>query len=135
MNQGYASNLSEEEWQLIAPLIPPGKKGGRPRTVDMRHVLDGIFYFLKTGCQWRMLPSDLPPWGTVHYYFRRFRNEGVWFKIHEHLRAKLRIYNQQDPDAAVGIMDSQSVKTTEKRGDHAGMMLLRKLKDVSVICS
>lgn len=116
MTKVYDSDLNDAEWALIEPLIPAAKYGGRPRQVNIRQIINGIFYLLKTGCQWRMLPKDLPPWGTVHYYFRRWRLEGVWFGIHEKLRTHLRQREQKDVHSTIGIMDSQSVKTTEKRG-------------------
>lgn len=76
MKKRYQSDLSDEEWAIIYPMIPACKPGGRPRRVNIRHIMNAIFYLLKTGCQWRMLPQDC----TVHYYFRRWRLEGVWFK-------------------------------------------------------
>jgi putative transposase len=121
MKKNYQSDLSDKEWSIISSMIPPCKPGGRPRRVNIRHIMDAIFYLLKTGCQWRMLPQDFPPWGTVHYYFRRWRLEGVWFKIHEQLRSAARKKHQKDEHPTVGIIDSQTVKTTEKRG-YTGMM-------------
>ena len=112
----YSSDLNDIEYEFIRPLIPQAKPGGRKRSVNTREVLNGIFYLLKTGCQWRMLPKDLPPWGTVHYYFRRWRLEGSWFKIHEALRDQVRIKAGLAAAPAIGIMDSQTVKTTEKGG-------------------
>jgi len=112
MKKRYQSDLSDEEWAIIYPMIPACKPGGRPRRVNIRHIMNAIFYLLKTGCQWRMLPQDC----TVHYYFRRWRLEGVWFKIHEQLRSMARKEHQKDEHPTAGIMDSQSVKTTEKRG-------------------
>src|SRR4030042_1394827 len=79
------SDLTDEQWALIAPLIPPPKTGGRRRTTDMRDVADGIFYQTRSGCQWRMLPDDFPPWSTVHYYYRQWRLAGVWQAIHDAL--------------------------------------------------
>lgn len=117
MKKRYQSDLSDEEWVIISSMIPACKPGGRPRRVDIRHIMNAIFYLLKTGCQWRMLPQDFPPWGTVHYYFRRWRLEGVWFKIHEQLRSTSRKKHQKNEHPTVGIIDSQTVKTTEKRGD------------------
>ena len=117
----YSSNVSDQEWQLIEPLIPPAKAGGRPRTVNIRAIMNAIFYVVRTGCQWRLLPHDFPAWGTVHYYYRRWRIEGTLFKIHEHLRKEVRIKHGKSKDPKIGMMDSQSVKTTEKRGSGAGM--------------
>ena len=121
MTNNYVSDLNDEEWAVISLLIPSCKTGGRPRQVNIRHILNGIFYLLKTGCQWRMLPQNFPPWGTVHYYFRRWKLEGVCFKIHEQLREGLRKEYKKEIYPTIGIMDSQTVKTTEKRGNVAMM--------------
>ena len=101
---------------MIESYIPPEKPGGRPRTVIMREVINGILYLNRTGCSWRMLPHDLPPWGTVHYYYRRFRLEGVWPNIHDHLREQVRVEAGKEKTPSAAIIDSQSVKTAEKGG-------------------
>src|SRR5215467_7742785 len=77
----YASDLTDEEWAILEPLIPPAKPGGRPRTIDMREVVNGIFYLLKTGCQWGMLPKDFPKWKTVNDYFLKWSKDGTWQKL------------------------------------------------------
>jgi putative transposase len=110
----YSSDLSDEEWAILEPLIPPAKRGGRPRTVNMREVLNGIFYVLKTGCQWENLPKDLPPSGTVFYYFNRWRKEKVWQQMNAALRERVRLEAGREAIPSAGSMDSQSVKTTEK---------------------
>jgi putative transposase len=121
----YPSDITDEQWSLIEPHIPPEKPGGRPRTVDMREVINGILYLNRTGCSWRMLPHDLPPWGTVHYYYWRFRREGVWSNIHDRLREQVRVAAGKEKTPSAAIIDSQSVKTAEK-GGAAGTMRERK---------
>jgi putative transposase len=87
----YPTDLTDAQWELISPLIPPAKPGGRRRSVDVREVVNAIMYFTRTGCQWRNLPhEEFPPWGTVHYYHRRWRLDGTWRKVHDALREQLR---------------------------------------------
>ena len=111
---GYPSDLSDKEWALIEPHLLAAKSGGRPRTTDLRQVVDAIFYLVRTGCQWRLLPNDFPPWGTVWWHFRRWRLDGVWTRIHRALFATARQKAGREPCPSVVIMDSQSVKTTER---------------------
>jgi putative transposase len=112
----YPSDLTDAQWRLIEKLIPRAKPGGRPRSVNMREVVNGILYLVRTGCSWRQLPHDFPPWGTVHYYYRRFRLDGAWQKIHDALRNKVRRAAGRKVSPSAAIVDSQSVKTTEKGG-------------------
>jgi transposase len=110
----YASDLTEREWALLAPLIPPVKPGGRPAHHTRREIVDGILYVLRSGEAWRLLPHDFPPWQTVYHYFRRWRQEGIWETAHTTLRERARRHAGREPTPSAAILDSQSVKTTEK---------------------
>jgi transposase len=114
---GCGQALSDDQYRLLVPLIPPPKPGGRPRTTDMRRMLDGLFYVVRTGCQWRHLPPPpaFPPWRTVYGYFRDFIEVGVWESMRHHLLTMVREQSGRDPSPSVAIIDTQSVKTTEKQ--------------------
>lgn len=117
MRQGYASNVTQQQWDLIGPLIPPQDSGGRNRTVDIRQVINAIFYRTRTGCAWELLPNDFPPKSTVYEYYRTWSRNGTWTRIHDTLREMVRENQGKDSDASAGIVDSQSCKTTESGGD------------------
>src|SRR5215210_6609065 len=119
---GSGQALSDDQYRLIEPLIPPAKPGGRPRTTDMRRLLDGLFYVVRTGCQWRHLPPPpaFPPWPTVYGYFRAFLAAGVWESMRHHLVVMLREGEGREASPTAAIIDTQSVETTEKGGPRLG---------------
>ncbi len=121
----YPSDLTDDEWRILEPLVPPVKCGGRPANHPRREIVNAILYVLRTGCQWRAIPHDLPPWKTVYTYFRTWRLDGTWQRLHTHLRQDLRQAEGRHAEASAAILDSQSVKTTEK-GDRGATMLARR---------
>ena len=125
----YPSDLTDAEWALIAPLIPPAKRGGRTRTVDVREVVNGILYVLSTGCQWRALPKDLPPRSTVFDYLDLWSWDGTLDRIHYELYVRCREHAGREASPTAAIIDSQSVKSAEKGGPRSirrGTMAARK---------
>ena len=110
----YPSDLKNREWQLLEPLLPPPKPGGRPVKYPRREVVNAIRYVLRTGCAWRMLPHDLPPWRTAFHYFRTWRFDGTWQRVHDTLRTQTRQLEGRPASPSAAIIDSQSVKTAEK---------------------
>jgi putative transposase len=111
----YPSDLTDEQWMLIEPLIPKPLPGGRPRSVEMRQVVNAILYINRSGNAWRMLPRDFGPWSSVYHYFRSFRDDGTWQRIHDTLRAQVRRQAGKKPTPSAGVLDSQSVKTDAPR--------------------
>jgi putative transposase len=111
---GYPSDLSDAEWHAVRRLLPAPKPGGRPRTTNLRAVLNAIFYVLRSGCAWRMLPRDFPAYSTVYMYFKQWQEDGTWEKIHDRLRDRVRRREGRQKSPSAAIVDSQSVKTTEK---------------------
>jgi putative transposase len=124
--QAYPSDLSDAEWEILESLLPEPRGFGRPLEVDFREILNGIFYVQRTGCQWEMMPHDLPPYSTVYNYFKKWQRKGVWQKMHDAIRHKLRQHLGRPEDSTVAIADSQSVKTTEKRGRSTALMVARR---------
>src|SRR5918999_2572063 len=115
----YPTDLSDKEWALISPLVPAAKPGGRPEKYPKREILDAIFYVLRSGCAWRLLPHDFPPWQIVYQYFWRWRNDGTWQYMHDLLRGDVRVAAGKRRQPSAAIIDRQSIKTTEKGGSTA----------------
>lgn len=121
----YPSDLTNSEWEILELLLPPPKPGGRPRTVNLREVMNAIFYVLRGGIPWRFLPKEFPPWKTVYHYFRLWRMDGTWEMLNTRLRKQVRRQSGREASPSAGVVDSQSAKTTE-RGDLAAMMAVRR---------
>ena len=125
----YPSDVTDEEWSLIGPQIPPAKRGGNKRSVDEREIVNGLMYILSTGCQWAAIPKDLPPRSTLNDYFHRWDYDGTLDRIHHALYVKCRELAERDASPTAAIIDSQSVKSAEKGGARLirqGMIPARK---------
>jgi transposase len=134
----YPSDLTDEEWTCIALLVPPAKRGGNKRSVNVREVANGLMYILSTGCQWRALPKDLPPRSTVHYYFVLWDWDGTLDRIHDALYIRCRELLEREASPTAAIIDSQSVKSAEKGGPRLTRMATmpaKRSKVRSVMCS
>lgn len=127
----YDTDLTDAQWEVLAPLIPDARSGGRPRKATSRELVNAILYFLRAGVAWRLLPHDLPPWQTVYYYLRRWQRQGVWERIHHTLVMADRERNGREPSPSAAILDSQSVRTADQKGAEKAMMRARRSLDAS----
>ncbi len=130
----YPTDLTDAQWTLLEPMLPPHRPKGRKRRVEMREIANALLYLLRTGCPWRRLPHDLPSWATVWWYFRKWRDDGTLDALHGRLRDMAREASGKKKEPTAGVVDSQSARTTEKGGREA-TTLARRFEDASAILS
>jgi transposase len=115
--RAYPSDVTDAEWAVLEPLIPAAKPGGRPLEIERREIVNAVLYVLYSGCPWRLMPHDLPRWFTAYSYFRQWKRDGTWERVHHALRRQLRVCVGREPEPSAAVIDSQSVKTSPVRGD------------------
>jgi transposase len=127
----HPTDLTDSQWAVVAPMIPDATPGGRPRKADKREIVEAILYFLRAGCAWRLLPHDFPPWQTVCHYLRRWEREGAWAKVHHTLVMADRERAGREASPSAAIIDSQTARTADQKGDPRVMTPARGSKGAS----
>jgi transposase len=131
--QPYPSDLTDREWAQVERFIPAPKPGGRPAKYERREIVNALLYLDRTGCQWRALPHDFPPWESVYWYFRNWKKDGTFDRLHDELRGDLRVASGRPRQPSAAVLDSQTVKTTE-RGGRTATTAVRGSRAASATC-